>query len=382
MHTLQLGMGWFPEEAGGLNRFYYNCVHNLPNVGISTSGLVAGSPTVDQHTHGQVRAFAPAQSPLWYRYFKLRQLIGAYLKECNPSVIASHFALYTFPILDKIRDCPLVIHFHGPWALESDVEVNRQFATKVKRTIETLVYQQGHSFIVLSQAFQQTLHQVYQVPLEKIHIVPGSVDMAHFHSNQSLAAARTALNWPHDRPIILAVRRLSRRMGLENLITAIDKVRYYQPDVLLLIAGQGELMPSLRQQIKDLDLSKNVQLLGFVPDEKLPIAYRAANFSVVPTVALEGFGLIVLESLASGTPVLGTPVGGIPEILSRFSKDLLFDGSTSDQLATGILEALSGDRRLPDQAACRSFVQQHYTWPVISQQIKTVYQAVLDGRAV
>ena len=56
-------------------------------------------------------------------------------------------------------------------------------------------------------------------------------------------------------------------------------------------------------------------LLGFVPDEQLPLAYRAADFSIVPSVALEGFGLIVAESLAAGTPVLVTAVGGLPETL-------------------------------------------------------------------
>lgn len=380
MHTLQLGMGWFPEEAGGLNRFYYDCLHHLPQVGVSVTGLVAGSTTIYQQSHGQVQAFAPAHSPLWYRWWKMRQVLDADLKEFDPAIIASHFALYTAPVLDKIADRPLVIHFHGPWALESDVETHRPLAVKIKQSIERLVYHRGQSFIVLSQAFQQVLHQFYQVPLERIHIVPGAVNLDHFDIPHTVELARNTLDWPPDRLIILAVRRLSKRMGLENLITAIDKVRYYQPDVLLMIAGKGELMPTLQQQIKELNLSQNVRLLGFVADEQLPIAYRAANFSVVPTVALEGFGLIVLESLASGTPVLGTPVGGIPEILSQLSEELLLSGATSDQLAKGILEALTGERHLPDPDTCRRFVQQHYTWPVISQQIKAVYKAALDGK--
>ena len=110
----------------------------------------------------------------------------------------------------------------------------------------------------------------------------------------------------------------------------------------------------------------------------MPLCYRAANFSVVPTVALEGFGLIVVESLAAGTPVLGTPIGGIPEILNPFSEDLVFEGHQPDQLAEGIIEALSGDRILPTSQACLQYVRENYDWNIITQQIKSVYESVLN----
>lgn len=116
----------------------------------------------------------------------------------------------------------------------------------------------------------------------------------------------------------------------------------------------------------------------YVTEEQLPLCYRAANFSVVPTVALEGFGLIVVESLAAGTLVLGTPVGAIPEILRPFSEDLVFAGTQPQQLAQGIIDSLSGDRILPSSQACLEYVQQNYVWEEVSQKIKQVYQSVLS----
>jgi glycosyltransferase involved in cell wall biosynthesis len=166
-------------------------------------------------------------------------------------------------------------------------------------------------------------------------------------------------------------------MGLENLIEAISQVKQQHPDILLCIAGRGPLENSLRQQIEALGLNENVKLLGFVPDSQLVLLYKAANFSIVPTISFEGFGLVVIESLASGTPVLGTPVGGIPEILKPFDSNLLMDGSEPTQIARAITDVLSGKRTLPDSETCKSYVQENYSWPIIAQKLKTIYMAAL-----
>ena len=150
------------------------------------------------------------------------------------------------------------------------------------------------------------------------------------------------------------------------------------PDISLYIAGKGVLAETLQAQIQELELTDNVKLLGYVSDEQLPVCYRAANFSVVPTVSLEGFGLIVVESLAAGTSVLGTPIGGIPEILRPFSKNLVFEDCSPTKLAAGIIEALSGDRVLPSSQACLNYVKANYDWHQIARQIKQVYQQAID----
>ena len=114
--------------------------------------------------------------------------------------------------------------------------------------------------------------------------------------------ARQILGWPRNRPIVLAVRRLTRRMGLVELIAAAQIIRRRVPDVLILIAGRGILAGELEAQIRAADMQDHVQMLGFLPDSKLPLAYRAADITVVPSLALEGFGLSAAESLAAGTP--------------------------------------------------------------------------------
>lgn len=379
MKTLQIGMGWFPEQAGGLNRVYYDCAHYLPKADVNITGLVAGSSQIADNTQGQIQAFAPIEAPLLQRWQQVRRHFSKLTQAEDFSLIVSHFGLYTFPLIDQLQKYPVAMHFQGPWALEGKVEGGSPMATRAKWLLEWTTYRNVQQFIVLSKAFQDALHRSYHVPLDHIHIVPPGVDTTRFDTTVSPENARDRLGWPQDRPIFLAVRRLARRMGLENLTAAMDIVRRQHPDALLLIAGKGSLKDELERQIKDLDLSNHVRLLGFVSDADLALAYRAANLSIVPTVALEGFGLIVIESLANGTPVLGTPIDSIPEILRPFCPDLVFDGIESTQLARGLCEALGGTRQLPGPDACQAYVNQNYSWPVIAERIKQVYQRAIDG---
>lgn len=377
MKTLQIGMGWFPEQSGGLNRYYYGCSRYLPEVGVDIQGLLTGSEQVAAITQQSIQAFAPTETSLLNRWRGIRQSVKQ-LASTEYDLVVAHFALYTFPILNQFGNLPLVFHFHGPWALESDAESQKALTAWVKKTLEQIVYRRASRFIVLSQAFKDILHQQYAVPLNKIHIIPGGVDLEQFQISSSRAEARTKLNWEQERTILFCVRRLAKRMGLENLLLAIAIVKTQYPEVLLYIAGQGALAEALQTQITKLNLTNHVRLLGYLPDEQLSVAYRAANFSVVPTISFEGFGLIIIESLATGTPVLGTPIGGIPEILQPFCPDLLFEDTSVDKLAQGIIEVLSQKRQLPNTEACQAYARDNYAWSVIAPQIKSVYEQVID----
>ncbi len=378
LNTLQIGMGWFPEQTGGLNRFYYDCTRHLPAAGVKVRGLVTGSDQVFQESHGQIQVFAPQQGSLLKRWQGLRSSVRRVLKEDEFPLVVSHFALHGAPILNLIGDRPLVVHFHGPWALESQVEGYSTVNIWFKKTLEHKHYHHATKLIVLSTAFRDLLNRTYDIPLDRIHIVPPGVDLERFAFSNSRENARLQLGWECDRPIIFATRRLVKRTGLENLVSAMSGVRQRYPDALLLIAGKGELAETLQQQIKSLDLTNQVRLLGFVSEDQLALAYRAADFSIMPTLSFEGFGLSMIESLASGTPVVGTPIGAIPEVLRPLSDDLVLEGSSTEHLTQGILEILSGQRSLPNAETCRAYVRDHYAWPVVAQQIKAVYSAALS----
>jgi glycosyltransferase involved in cell wall biosynthesis len=379
LRALELGMGWFPDELGGVSRYYRELLEHLPAAQVEVRGLVTGAESVAARTERTVSSFAPTGARLLRRWRGARRSVRSLLRREPFSLVAAHFALYTFPVLDLVRSLPLVVHFHGPWALEA--KAAGAAATPWKALLERVVYGRAHRLIVLSHFFRELLARQHGVPERRIQVIPGGVDLRRFSLDRSRRDSRIRLGWPEDRRLLLAVRRLTPRMGLDRLIDAMEAVRRRVPDVLLLIAGTGPLAPELSARILARDLVDHVRLIGFVPDERLADAYRAAELSVVPSVALEGFGLAVTESLASGTPVLGTPVGGMPEILRGLDEALVLEGASPPQLAAALIDALLGRRPLPDERRCHAYAQARYAWPTVATQVADAYRSTLSGGA-
>jgi glycosyltransferase involved in cell wall biosynthesis len=156
------------------------------------------------------------------------------------------------------------------------------------------------------------------------------------------------------------------------LLTAIATIKPKVPDVWLAIAGKGPLKLDLERQATELGLHDHVRFLGFLPDDQLPIAYQAADLTIMPSQSLEGFGLVLLESLACGTPALGTPIGGMPEILEPFSPDLITASTEATAIAERIEELLLGKLPMPSREACREYAATNFDWQKISQQVRQV----------
>lgn len=377
VRTLQIGSSWFPEQSGGLERYYYDLFNRLPDYNFSSRGLVIGKQEIFDETNNKVVAFSEKFTPLLQRWVNARRAIKYNIKEFRPELICVHFALYGFPAVDLISKIPLVIHFQGPWALEAAMEKGASKPSAIKYYIERSVYRHASHFLVLSEAFKNILIQHYRISSEKISVVPGAIDASRFDVSETKSEARRRLNWPNDRPILFSVRRLSKRMGLENLLVAIAQVKKSYPDILLFIAGKGNLAFEIEKMINELDLNDNVRLLGFISDDDLPVAYRAADFSVVPTTSLEGFGLITAESLAAGTAALVTPVGGLPEIILPFDKNWVTENYGSAAIANSIGDILSGNIKIPSGESCKQYARR-YDWHTVIPKISDIYRGTLS----
>ena len=380
LKALEIGISWATEGAGGSGRIFADLTGHLGQFGVETFGAVAEPASASERTQGRIQSFAPTGAGMLPRLRGARRTIKRMLVERSPDLIASHFALYTAPILDELAKRPFVMHFHGPWAAESLQEGAHPLAATSKRLLERAVYRRADRVIVLSQAFADVAVKDYGVDTTTIRIIPGAVDLQRFAPVVSRDEARRTLNWPEDRFILVAVRRLVSRMGLDQLLEAMVPVCAAYPKTLLYVVGKGRLRQELEQRAAALKLGAHVVFLGFVPDKDLPMIYRAADLNVVPTLALEGFGLVAVEALAAATPSMVTPVGGLPETVAGLSQELVFASATSASLAEGLLRVCSGEIRLPTAEQCRGFAEEHFSVERMASAVAGVYREACGNR--
>ena len=370
---LQLGMGWFPDQPGGLNRYFRDLSEALARSGLDVRAVVRG-PVNEAPNEVAVEVIPPGA-----RAQVLRRFAVAASVDGPHEIVDSHFALYSLlpTVAGKRRGAPLVVHFHGPWAAEGEVDGQHFLKTHLKGLVERIQYRHARETIVLSRAFGRVLIERYGVLPWHVNVVPPGVDLERFSPGDQ-ATARRELRLPENAWILLTARRLVPRMGLDVLIDAWREIA--ANDRLLLIVGDGHVRQELEERVARYGLQESVRFLGQVSEMELAACYRAADLSVVPSRSLEGFGLVALEALACGTPVVVTEVGGLPEAVAGLARDLVVPAGDVALLAARLRAAADGSQPLPSPSACRKHAEQ-FTWPRAVERHLDVYRrAIRRGR--
>jgi glycosyltransferase involved in cell wall biosynthesis len=146
--------------------------------------------------------------------------------------------------------------------------------------------------------------------------------------------------WRGNTPYFFTARRLVPRTGVDTLVRAAAWLKSAgAPAFRVMIAGQGPMAEAYQRLANESGVAQEVHFMGPVSEEQLKIAHRAADCFVLPTRELECFGLVILEAYASGTPVIATPVGAIPELMAP-SPEGLAAGNTPEALGDRMLAFL------------------------------------------
>jgi glycosyltransferase involved in cell wall biosynthesis len=366
--VLMLGMGWFPASLGGLNRYYRSLFEQLPEA----RGVVVG-PSEDAPS--SINVVGPAQLPL--------RLLGfwrsARRAAVGTDVVDAHFALYAFaPLLTgALGGRPLVFHFHGPWA-EENVSAGDSSRVRfvLRAALERRVLRGADAHIVLSSAFRRVLLERYRVRPWDVHVWDPGVALDVFTPGDR-RLARERLELDPSAFVAICVRRLVPRMGIDGLLDAWAEIADALPERSeLLLVGDGALRESLAERAERAPLAGRVRVLGRLTDEQLIEAYRAADVAVVPSVALEGFGLIVPEAAACGTPSIVTDAGGLPEAAITLDPSLVVPAGEVKALGERIEAAAQGS--LPTRADTRSFAE-GYSWARLAERHRSLYGRLLRG---
>lgn len=352
---LMLGMGRFEDERGGLNRYVHELVVAFERAGMEPVVVVAAGGSLVHRLAGVAR--------------EARATVH------RADVVDAHFALYAVVpvVLRLLGRVPLVVHFHGPWAAESRAAGQRSRSLfAAKRGLERIVYRRAEELVVLSAAFKRVLVEEYGVSPWRVTVVPPGVDLDRF-SPGDRDQARQRLGVPAGAPVVLSVRRLVPRTGVDVLLESWCELAGDRPDALLVIAGDGPSRGSLEERARELGVAGTVRFAGAVEEDELVAWYRVADVTAVPSLELEGYGLVVLESLACGTPVVATDLLGLREALAPLDQGLLVPVGDASALAERLRVGLTGERPFPSPRLCREFAQ-GFSWDRVAATNLEVYE--------
>ncbi len=254
----------------------------------------------------------------------------------------------------------------------------------IRKLIEKRILNKSDKITVLSQFTKEKLLDIYKISPKKVSIIHGGVDLKKFEPSENKFKIRKALGISDNKIVIFTVRNLVNRMGIENLILAFKNIVSSAPDIYLVIGGDGPLRTDLINLANTLGLKDSIQFTGFIPEEKLPSYYQMADLFVLPTRELEGFGLVTLEAMASGLPVLGTPVGGTKEIIGNFDSSFIFKGTDPYSIADLILENYNLIKQNPEKwneisHRCRNFAERNYSWEKNIDALEDLFTKTLQN---
>lgn len=283
-------------------------------------------------------------------------------------IIDSHFVYpdgFAAVLLGKALKKPVVLSARG-----SDIN---QF-TRFKSIKPMVRYALNHADHVISvcDALKQEMVAL-AINGDKISVIPNGVDSKQFYPVDK-NKARKKLSLPQNKKIILSVGSLIPRKGFHVILNAFHKLLQEDNNIYLYIIGEGPFRSSLERQIKALNLTQHVILVGEQPNSELRIWYSAADVFCLASFR-EGWANVIMESLACGTPVVATKVWGAPEILTSFTVGILVN-TTPESLYTGLKTALES---IWDKKHIRAHVESR-DWFKVADEVKSVFGRILETR--
>jgi glycosyltransferase involved in cell wall biosynthesis len=257
---------------------------------------------------------------------------------------------------------PLVLTTHG-----TDVEMLRR--TRWAKPLARFVFARARVIVCVSTYLREQLLRLGVADAARVRVVPQPVNPLFQRSTVNGQRSDT----------ILTVARLTRQKSIDTLLDALALLRARGCDARLRIIGDGPERAALEQHARDLNVHAHVEFAGALPQAELPAHYGRAAVFVLPSIR-EGVGLVFVEALLCGTPVIGTASGGITDIIRDGETGLLFPERDARALADALERVLS-DRALAARLAANgaAFVRERFTPERVAAHYIEIYQRAKDN---
>ncbi|MFK7955128.1 MAG: glycosyltransferase [Lysobacterales bacterium] len=337
MRVLHIGK-YYPPVAGGIETFCGDLFEGFAATDVECRMLVHRKPGVALPNHANligVRAFGEAFfTPLAPTFgFHMWHQIRHY----SPDILHLHLpnpALFQLLAMPNARRIPWVIQWH------SDVVVSQhQWRLRVAypfyQRFERAMLKRAAKVVVASAAYGKASQPLQSVASDKLAVVPLGINPARLKDTQ-------AFRWPTSGFRLAAVGRLTYYKGFDRLIRALVNL----PDVSLVLLGDGQEHGALTTLIQSLNLQNRVQLITDAPDSLRNAVIAKAQCLCLPSIErTEAFGIVLVEALTLGTPVLATEIqgSGVPWVVNEGGHGLLAKPDDVDDLTAKLSQMMTDE---------------------------------------
>lgn len=259
---------------------------------------------------------------------------------------------------------------------------------KTRTAEEKRIAEQAAGVISTSPVEKQKIKDLFGIPGEKIKMIPIGVDSSIFHETRR-KSIRNRLNLAENEKLLLFVGRIEWRKGIGTLLYAFERLLHEFPKSRLLIAGGGSTKAARRLEeaernrlnniIRDLNIGDRVKFIGSIKQRRLYRYYNAADVCIVPSY-YEPFGIVPLEAMACGTPVVASRTGGLKYTVEDGKTGYLAAPRNPEELAEQIAKALRRGRDKFSQA-CLERIREHFLWEQVAKQYPPYFESLTNKRS-
>jgi len=369
-HAVHVVLPWHPKltrplDGGGVTLHPF---HYAPHPSLNVFGYAEG---LKADVALRWTAWASAPLALAAGIAAARRLV----REVDATIVHGHWVVPGGAMAAiAAAGRPLVVSLHG-----SDVFVAERHA--VAGTVARRTFARARWVTACSADLRERAIGL-GADAARSSVIPYGVDADGFpRDDEARARGRTLLGVAAGVPLVVAIGRFVKKKGFEYLIDAVPALVARHPSMQVVLAGGGDLEAELRSRASAAGVTDHVRFPGLIDHQSVPLALAAADVAVVPSIRddagnVDGLPNVVLEALASGTPVVATPAGGIASVITDGGNGLL----VPERDAAGLAAAI--DRLLADRALgaalggrARSRVQAEHGWHGVALAFEAAYAA-------
>lgn len=369
-----LVLGFLPSQLGGAQIATYNTAKYLAQreheVHVVTT-WDAGLPSYEKgdgfFTHRLKMPRVRVIEPILY-------CVRAFLKvkQIDPDII--HAQMVSPPGLSAFLTRKVLKKSYIVWLHGFDIYMSWPF----KGVISKLVLRNAAAVIALTKYMKREIRKI--CPVEPT-ILPNGIDLERFENLPSKETLRSRLMIEDRQKIILFVGELKWEKGVRYLIEAMTTIKQKEPMARLLIVGDGEERRALEELTEGLNLRGQVSFAGRIPNEVVPQYMAASDVFVLPSLlASESFGIVNLEAMASGLPIVVSRVRGLGEIVEDGQNGFLVKPKSPEAIAQKVLLLLQDEGLREGIGERNKQKAKRYSWKEIVAKLEEIYFQCLTSR--